>query len=89
MDLLYFQTECEYLSDLRFLTEQRHQHLANILEHLTPYEESLRDWNDALEYLAGAAPEQTAEAAKIKLMKHLRIGTNCYFTLVGENEQEI
>ena len=48
LDLLAIQMKCEYLSDLRFLTQEQRQYLAHKLECLTPREENIRDWNDAL-----------------------------------------
>lgn len=63
--------KCDYLSDLRFLTKGQHQNLAQKLDQLTPREEDIRDWNDALDYLTGAPPESTAQAAKAKLVQEL------------------
>ena len=71
LDLLSIQMKCEYLSDLRFLTQGQRQHLAQKLERLTPREEDIRDWNDALAYLTGAPQESTAQYAKEALVKHL------------------
>lgn len=67
LDLLAIQMKCEYLSDLRFLTQEQRQYLAHKLECLTPREENIRDWNDALVYLTGAPLKDMALAAK----KHL------------------
>ena len=67
LDLLAIQMKCEYLSDLRFLTQEQRQKL----DRLTPREEDIRDWNDALDYLTGAPPESTAQAAKAKLVQEL------------------
>ena len=63
---------CEYLSDLRFCSQTRLGILADKLERLTPQEEDLREWNDALEYLAGAPPEESAQAAKDHLLRFLK-----------------
>lgn len=71
LDLLAIQMKCEYLSDLRFLTQEQRQYLAQKLDRLTPREEDIRDWNDALDYLTGAPPESTAQAAKAKLVQEL------------------
>lgn len=71
LDLLAIQMKCEYLSDLRFLTQEQRQYLAQKLDRLTPREEEIRDWNDALNYLTGAPPESTAQAAKAKLVQEL------------------
>lgn len=71
LDLLAIQMKCEYLSDLRFLTQEQRQYLAHKLECLTPREENIRDWNDALVYLTGAPPENTAQTAKERLVSLL------------------
>ena len=62
LDLLSIQMKCEYLSDL---------YLAQRLNRLTPREEDAREWNDALGYLTGAPPEDTAQAAKERLVSLL------------------
>ena len=63
--------KCEYLSDLRFLSWEQCQYLAQRLERLTLREEDVREWNDALDYLTGAPPENTAQAAKGRLVSLL------------------
>ena len=67
LDLLSIQMGCMYLSDLRFLSPEQRRYLARRLELLTPREEDVREWNDALDYLAEAPPEDTARAAKERL----------------------
>jgi len=68
LDLLSIQMGCMYLSDLRFLSPEQRRYLARRLELLTPREEGVREWNDALDYLAEAPPEDTARAAKERLV---------------------
>lgn len=68
LDVMSIQMRCDYLSDLRFLNGGQRTLLAQKLERLTAAEEDLHDWNDALEYLAQAPPEQTAQAAKERLI---------------------
>lgn len=51
LDLLSIQMKCEYLSDLRFLSPEQRRYLAQRLERLTPREEDVWEWNDALNYL--------------------------------------
>lgn len=68
LDLLSIQMECEYLSDLRFLSQEQRRYLAHKLECLTPRDEDIREWNDALTYLTDAPPETTARAAKERLV---------------------
>ena len=71
LDSLSIQMGCTYLSDLRFLSQEQRRYLAQKLERLTPREEDIRDWNDALGYLTHAPPEDTARAAKEQLVQLL------------------
>lgn len=77
LDVLSIQMRCENLSDLRFLNGGQRALLVQKLECLTAKAEDLHDWNDALEYLAGAPPEQTAQVAKERLIallsQHIQI----------------
>ena len=68
LDLLAIQMGCMYLSDLRFLSLEQRRYLAQRLDRLTPRQDDVREWNDALEYLTGAPPEDTAQAAKERLV---------------------
>lgn len=72
LDLIAIQMGCVYLSDLRFLDSMQRRHLAGKLERLTPREADLQEWNDALDYLTGAPPEKTAQAARERLVQLLR-----------------
>lgn len=72
LELLSIQMGCMYLSDLRFLSLEQRQYLAQKLNQLTPREEDIGDWNDALTYLTGASREETAQAAKEQLVKLLQ-----------------
>ena len=71
LDLLSIQMGCMYLSDLRFLSPEQRRYLAQSLDPLTPRPEDIREWNDALDYLTGAPPENTAQAAKERLVSLL------------------
>lgn len=68
LDLLSIQMGCMYQSDLRSLPPEQRRYLAQKLDRLTPREEDVREWNDALIYLTGASPEDTAQAAKARLL---------------------
>ena len=68
LDLLSIQMGCMYLSDLRFLSPEQRRYLAQRLDRLTPRQEDIREWNDALDYLTGEPPEDTAQAAKERLV---------------------
>lgn len=59
---------CEFLSDLRFLSEKQRKQLARKLNRIDPEENGIREWNDALAYLTGAPPEGTAAQAKERLV---------------------
>lgn len=56
---------------MRILTQEQRRYLAQRLDRLTPREEDVWEWNDALNYLTGAPPERTAQAAKVKLVQEL------------------
>ena len=64
--------ECQYLSDLRFLSPYQRCVLAAYLERREAERHSLFEWNDALEYLSGCNAEDTVSAAKEKLLQTLR-----------------
>lgn len=72
LDLMAIQMRCMYLSDLRFLSLEQRRYLAQKLERLTPREENVREWNDALGYLTGAPSEETSYAAKERLIQFLQ-----------------
>ena len=68
LDAISIQMGCEYLSDLRFLDSGQRTVLARKLEKLPLEMADLHDWNDALEYLAGAPPCDSREEAKKQLV---------------------
>lgn len=72
LDLLSIQMKCEYLSDLRFLSPEQRRYLAQKLDRLTPREEDIREWNDALNYLTGNGPADSAAAARELLIEQMR-----------------
>lgn len=71
LDLIAIQMGCDDLSDLKFLTDAQRAALAHKLEFLTPREEDLNQWNDALVYLTSAPPEASAGMAKKRLTQCL------------------
>lgn len=71
LDLLSIQMKCEYLSDLHFLSSEQCRYLAQRLGQLTPREEDIGEWNDALTYLTDLPPAATATAAREQLVKIL------------------
>ena len=63
---------CMYLSDLRGGGPVRFRRaMIAAVNRLTPEDAELREWNDALEYLADAPKERTAHAAREKLLAYL------------------
>ena len=71
VDALSIQADCMYLSDLRYLDKWQRVRLARILEQLPADAASLEEWNGALQYLAQQPPEETAEAARERLLQSL------------------
>lgn len=71
LEYLSYRAGCTYLSDLRYLNRWEKVQLAQTLEQIAVEAASLRVWNDALDYLAQAPPEQTAEAARARLITAL------------------
>lgn len=71
LNLISIQMGCTYLSDLKLLTDTQRALLAHKLEPLTPREEDLGQWNDALVYLANVPPEASAHGAKTRLIQCL------------------
>ncbi len=64
--------ECQYLSDLHFLSPYQRCVLAAYLERREAERHSLFEWNDALKYLSRLDAEDTASAAREKLLQSLR-----------------
>lgn len=71
LDYLAYKSGCEYLSDLPQVSGWRRARSRRALERVPPEAASLRDWNDALAYLAQAPPELSARAARERLMAWL------------------
>ena len=72
LDWMARQVSCEYLSDLRQLTEQQRKSLSAALKPLKAEESELRQWNDALTYLFhDSAAQKTAAAAREMLLRQL------------------
>ena len=64
---------CDYLSDLRFPEKTGRARLVRVLEEIPWQAACLWEWNDALEDLLGGPPQETAEAARRKLIDGLRL----------------
>ena len=68
LEFLAYKAGCPYLSDLPRVIGWQRVRMARELEQIPAEAASLRDWNDALDYLTGAPPEDTAQAAKERLV---------------------
>ncbi len=65
------QANCQFLSDIKYLDELDRKRLAHILERIPPDAATLKEWNDALQYLTKQPPEKSAEAAREQLIQSL------------------
>ena len=71
LEFLQYRAGCAYLSDLKYIDSWQKARLARVLEEIPAEAADLRTWNDALDYLAQAEPEQTAEDARARLIAAL------------------
>lgn len=71
LEFLAYKAGCPYLSDLRFLSPEQRRYLAQGLERLTPRKEDTWEWNDALAYLSAEPSQETAQAARERLIQSL------------------
>lgn len=71
LEYLSYQAGCAYLSDLKYIDSWQRARLARVLEKIPAGAADLRTWNDALDYLAQAPPEQAAEDARALLITKL------------------
>lgn len=73
VDYLAAQIACAYISDLRFMDTLEKIRLFHVIRKLSPSDWSLRQWNDALEYIANKQAADTVEAAYEELLASLRM----------------
>ncbi|HIS69968.1 MAG TPA: hypothetical protein IAA58_11470 [Candidatus Gallacutalibacter stercoravium] len=71
LDYLAYAMGCEYLSDLRQLNNAQRAYLARVVGQIPHDAAALCDWNDALDYLAGAPQEACAQNARLQLIARL------------------
>lgn len=71
LDMLAVHANCDYLSDLPHLDIWQKMRLARVLENISADTATLREWNDALEYLTGANACINAEQARAALIAGL------------------
>lgn len=71
LDFLARNLHCDYLSDLKFLSRNQRQILAETVSGIQPDSIPLREWNDALQYLTDSESMATQEDAKQSLIRNL------------------
>lgn len=71
LDALSLKAGCEYLSDLHFLDAWKRARLARALKDIPADAAELKEWNDTLQYLERQPPEETAVAARERLLQSL------------------
>ena len=71
LDFLARTLHCDYLSDLKFLSRNQRQILAETVSGIQPDSIPLREWNDALQYLTDSESMDTQEGAKQFLICNL------------------
>lgn len=71
LEVLQVRMGAFYLSDLRLMPNYERTRLARVLADIPAASASLREWNDALLYLSDRPPQQTAEAARERLIQTL------------------
>lgn len=62
---------CEYISDLPFLAAEGNDVLVAVVKQQIPEDYSLRDWNDALEYLVQSPAQSSVHDAYHLLLRML------------------
>jgi recombinational DNA repair ATPase RecF len=72
LDALAGCVQCAYLSDLRHMDHLQRQRVVRELESIRSDTASLREWNDALQYLTSSQPMETREEARSRLLSELR-----------------
>ena len=68
LEFLAYRSGCSLLSELRKPDWLIRSTLLHTLEGISPEDATPAEWNDALQYLTGAQPEETARAAREKLL---------------------
>lgn len=71
IDYLAEKSNCTYVSDLHYLNRSQKQSLADEIRKISPFDFSLNDWNDALEYIVCAKPDALPISAKDCLIRLL------------------
>lgn len=72
LEVMWIESGCTYLSDLKYLSEACRASLLKALEDIPPDATPLFEWNDALQYLAQEPSQPTPEAARGRLIGALK-----------------
>lgn len=85
------QAECQYLSDLHFLTDLQKTKLALVVQSLVAADVDLFEWNDAAAYITGevgsfATAEDVAEPYRSVAQKYCTNGGNISASLTTERK---
>ena len=72
LDYLADGSGSQYLSDLHFIEGFKKVRLIQKIEQISSRESSLKEWNDALNYLTGLPGETSSEKARMKLLSCLK-----------------
>lgn len=67
LDLLTQQAGCEYMSDLFYMANEQRNRLSKAIKAIPTDAFSLREWNEALGYLAKLPPQASSQAARENL----------------------
>lgn len=71
MSLLEFLSYCSKsckLSDLHTLDSHEKSRILRALQKISPEDATLKEWNDALDYITGQPPQPTARTARERLI---------------------
>lgn len=71
LEMLSVIAHCGYLSDLRYLQGWERTRLARRVEKIPCVAAPLSEWNAALCYISGEAPQPTAKSAREHLLLYL------------------
>lgn len=73
VEYLAYKAGCEYISDLPRMGPVGKRKAGKALENVAPDMYTLKQWNDALSYIAGKPEEDTPELARQVLAEALQV----------------
>ena len=80
LEFLASHVGCISLSDLQYIGRAQRIHLARVLARVPAQAAAMKEWSDALAYLAQAPPASDAESARLLLAACLSDGGEGFFT---------